>query len=233
MDSLNKSFIMGGDLCITTINTYGEPRIKIQKCKFVQDKREPTKSHVKTMWRSLAFSLPQLQELLYHGPFFIDMLKSMKNSEIKKTRKTILLDNPQTKNTTTVRKRKECVGKRNSLGKRMTQRNESRDIPLKKRRVQPKPVKSTMQQTDLVGNKIPVVINGAPQHDVKPWWLPEMYTQSTQTVPKPDPRMMKPCPSKESNESDVQSESKCKESIAMCQLTNNNYSMNGMEQINE
>ena len=217
---------MGGDLCITTINTYGEPRIKIQKCKFVQDKIEPAKSHVKTMWRSLAFSLPQLQEFLYHGPFFIDMLKSMKTSDIKKTRKTILLDTPPTENTKTVQKRKQCIEKKNSLGKRMTQRNESRDIPLKKRRVLSKPVKSSTQQTDIVGNKIPVVINGAPQHDVKPWWLPKMYTKSTQTVPRTDPRMMKSCPSKESNETDVQSESKCKESIEMCQVTNNSYLMN-------
>ena len=82
MEPLNKSFIMGGDLCITTINTYGEPRIRIQKCKLVQDKREPAKNNFKTMWRSVAFSLPQLQEFLYHGPFFIDMLKSMKTREL-------------------------------------------------------------------------------------------------------------------------------------------------------
>ena len=210
MEPLNKSFIMGGDLCITTINTYGEPRIKIQKCKFVQDKREPAKNNFKTMWRSVAFSLPQLQEFLYHGPFFIDMLKSMKTSEIKKTRKTILPYTPVKKNVTTVRKRKESGGKNNVLGKRKTQRNESRNMPLKKRRVQPTTVKSTTQHTDHVGNKIPVVINGELQHDVKPRWLPEMDTKSTQTVSKPDPRMKKPCSLQVSSENEVQSESKCK-----------------------
>ena len=174
MEPLSKSFIMGGDLCITTINTYGELSIKIQKCKLVQDKQEPAKNYFKTMWRSVAFSLPQLQEFLYHGPFFIDMLKSMKTGEIKKTRKTIFLPTPAKKNTTTVRKRKESGGKNNSLGKRMTQRNESRDIPLKKRRVQPATVKSTTQQTDLVGNKILVVVDGVIQDDVQPCWLPEL-----------------------------------------------------------
>ena len=167
MTTLCESFFLGGEMYATVYSRSGQPRLKIHKCKFLPDKRHPERNRIKTIQTSVSLSRDQLKELLSDGSMFLNRMEYMELGGDVKPRKTILLDDPVIKNKKVLSKYKEQLSKKPWLSKRTIQRDMCRNLPLKKRRVDLKSITSFEQIADRGVNKIPVVINGKIQTEVK------------------------------------------------------------------
>ena len=166
--TLCESFFLGGDMYATVYSRSGQPRLKIHKCKFLQDKRHPERNRIKTVQTSVSLSRDQLKELINEGPMFLNRMEYMElGGGSVKSRRTILLDDPVIKNKKVLQNYKEVLPKKPWLSKRMTHRAACRNLPLKKRRVDLNSLTSTDQNTDHAVTKIPVVINGKMQSEVQ------------------------------------------------------------------